>query len=101
MKKLWMGLAAVALVMSLGVTGALAAGHHGRSSGAAGSNYTCSGTCCANFADTDGDGICDYHGTGCGTCFADSDGDGICDNYGTGLGAQHHSGRGHGGCWNQ
>lgn len=68
-----------------------------------------------NFADTDGDGVCDNlgtgictsacasTGTGCGrNCnFVDSDGDGICDNLGNGVckgtGAGH--GIGHHGGW--
>lgn len=116
MKKIWMGLAAVALVASLCVTGALAAGHRGQ-----GLRYTDgSGSCgnyCVNFADADGDGICNHHGTRCtgfadtdgdGICdncdtrcagFTDADGDGICDNYGTGLGS-HRGGHGRGGCRN-
>lgn len=124
MKKIWMGLAAVVLVMTLGVTGALAAGRHGQ-----GLRYTdtdgdgvCDyyGTNCgAGFADSDGDGVCDYYGTGCGTGFVDADGDGVCDYHGTGWGAgfvdadgdgvcDHygtgvgcHHGGGHGGCWNR
>ena len=51
------------------------------------------------FVDADGDGVCDYHGAGCGTGFVDADGDGVCDHYGTGLGGHH--GSGHGGCWNR
>lgn len=44
------------------------------------------------YADADGDGICDacgsYHwcgmaGTGSGRNFVDANGDGVCDNYGT------------------
>lgn len=84
MKKIWMGLAAVVLVMTLGVTGALAAGRQGQ-----GLRYT----------DTDGDGVCDYYGTNCGAGFVDADGNGVCDHYGTGVGGHH--GGGHGGCWNR
>lgn len=51
------------------------------------------------FTDTNGDGVCDYHGTNCGGYFVDADGDGVCDNYGTGLGSHH--GGGHGGCRNR
>ena len=111
----WKILAAVALVMALGVTGALAAGRHDR-----GLRYTGDGVCdyygtnCANFSDADGDGVCDYHGTGCanfcdddgdGVCdyhgtncanFCDDDGDGACDNYGAGLSGGHHAGGHHG-----
>ena len=124
MKKIWMGLTAVVLVMTLGVTGALAAGHHGRStryvSTSTSSVYYHHGTgfvdadgdgicdyhganCGTGFVDANGDGVCDYHGTNCGTGFVDADGDGVCDyhgtNCGTGLGSHH--GGGHGGCWNR
>ena len=97
MKKIWMGLASVVLVMTLGVTGALAAGHHGQ-----GLHHTAassSGTYGTYFVDANGDGVCDYHGTNCGGHFVDADGDGVCDNYGTGLGSHH--GGGHGGCRNR
>ena len=103
MKNLWMGLAAAALVMSLCVTGALAAGRHGPRLG----DGTCDnrGTRCGisftdadgdgiwdicgtrrgvNCVDADGDGVCDNRGAGCGINFTDADGDGICDNFGTG-----------------
>lgn len=33
-----------------------------------------------NFVDTNGDGICDNHGTNCGIGFIDENGDGICDH---------------------
>ena len=117
MKKIWMGLASVVLVMTLGVTGALAAGHHGQglrhtaviSSGTYGTCFVdadgdgvCDyhGTNCGTyFVDADGDGVCDYHGTNCSGYFVDADGDGVCDNYGTGLGSHH--GGGHGGCRNR
>lgn len=121
MKKLWMGLAAAALVMSLCVTGALAAGRHGlryaNADGVCGSwgagcgiNFTdadgdslCDyrSTSCGGFADTDGDGICDNRGTHCGVCFTDADGDGICDNFGTGLGSRSGGHHGRGTCRNQ
>lgn len=52
MKKLWMGLAAAALVMSLCVTGALAAGRHG-----------------LRYANADG--VCGSWGAGCGINFTD------------------------------
>lgn len=97
MKKIWMGLAAAALVASLCVTGALAAGHRGQ-----GLRYTDgSGSCgnyCVNFADADGDGVCDNHGTRCAG-FTDANGGGVCDNYGTRLGS-HRGGHGRGGCRN-
>ena len=81
MKKIWMGLAAAALVASLCVTGALAAGHRGQ-----------------GLRDADGDGVCDNHGTRCAG-FTDANGGGVCDNYGTGLGS-HRGGHGRGGCRN-
>lgn len=33
-----------------------------------------------NFVDTNGDGICDNHGTNCSIGFVDDNGDGICDH---------------------
>lgn len=100
MKKLWMGLAAAALVMSLCVTGALAAGRHGPRLG----DGTCDnrGTRCGiSFTDADGDGVCDNRGAGCGINFTDADGDGICDNFGTGLGSRSGGHHGRGTCRNQ
>ena len=97
MKKIWMGLAAAALVASLCVTGALAAGHRGQGLRCTDGSGNC-GNYCVNFADADGDGFCDNHGTRCAS-FIDADGDGICDNYGTGLGS-HRGGHGRGGCRN-
>lgn len=112
MKPLWKGLTAAALAACLCATGVLAAGHHGR-----GLRYTAGGcgANCVNFADANGDGICDCHGTGCGSYFVDADGDGacdncgryftdangdgICDNFGTGLGIRRGCGQ-HGGCRN-
>ena len=76
MKRILTGIVAAALVLCLGVTGALAAGRgQGR-----------------NFTDANGDEICDLY-TGGGRCFVDADGDGVCDNY-TGVG--HGWGAGHG-----
>ena len=59
----------LAAVLCMGVTGALAA--YGR-----------------GYVDADGDGVCDYAGTGCGACgkghgYVDADGDGVCDYAGT------------------
>ena len=56
------------------------------------------------FVDEDGDGVCDYFGTGrgfgrgCGqgTGFADEDGDGVCDYFGTGRGNGQRRGQGFG-----
>lgn len=62
MKKILMGTAIAALVLTVGVTGAFAAG--GR-----------------NYVDANGDGICDNRGNYCR--FVDADGDGVCDYHGT------------------
>ena len=80
MKKMVMGTISAALVLSMAVTGAFAAGHgHGR-----------------NFVDANGDGLCDNYGTGTGRgqYFVDANGDGVCDNYGTGPGCGRGQGRG-------
>ena len=64
MKKMVMGTVSAALVLSLAVTGAFAAGNgRGR-----------------NYVDANGDGVCDNYGTGRGQYFVDADGDGVCDN---------------------
>lgn len=62
MKKILMGTAIAALVLTVGGTGAFAAG--GR-----------------NYVDANGDGICDNRGNYCR--FVDTDGDGVCDYHGT------------------
>ena len=93
MKKLWIGLSAAVLVVSLCVTGALAAGRHSRWNTGAGGVSGCSDT------DADGDGVCDNSGTGCGRYYTDADGDGVCDNFGTGLDIRRGCGQ-HGGCRN-
>ena len=62
MKKILMGTAIAALVLTVGGTGAFAAG--GR-----------------NYVDANGDGICDNRGNYCR--FADAGGDGVCDYHGT------------------
>ena len=62
MKKILMGTAIAALVLTVGVTGAFAAG--GR-----------------NYVDANGDGSCDIRGIYCR--FADAGGDGVCDYHGT------------------
>lgn len=72
MKKLTAGIAAAAIILTLGTTSAFAAGRCHRQ----------------NFYDGNGDGICDSRGSSlCGRqngCrFTDENGDGICDNYGT------------------
>ena len=62
MKKLLIGAAVTALVLTVGFTTAFAAG--GR-----------------NYVDANGDGVCDNRGTYCQ--YMDANGDGVCDNYGT------------------
>ena len=80
MKKVLMGTAAAALLLTIGVTGAFAAGPGwGQRAGG--------GTGC-RFADADGNGVCDYCGetrtlcAGGGQYFVDADGNGVCDNCG-------------------
>ena len=63
MKKLFSGVLAAAVVLSLGAAAASAAGL-GRG---------------PYFTDADGDGICDNAGSMC--AYVDEDGDGVCDNY--------------------
>ena len=56
------------------------------------------------FVDEDGDGVCDYYGTGRGSSqgcgqgagFVDEDGDGVCDYFGTGRGSGQGCGQGRG-----
>ena len=63
------------------------------------------GSACGNYVDANGDGICDNHGSACGN-YVDANGDGVCDNAGTvntghhgGRGMGHHGGGHHGGRW--
>ena len=45
-----------------------------------------------NYADEDGDGVCDNCGTACGyRHYADENGDGLCDNCGTACGYRHYA----------
>lgn len=69
MRKLFSGLLAAALVLSLGTTSAFAC-HHGG---------------CVNYVEAD-----------CGVNYVDADGDGVCDNYASGWGRGCGRGRGHG-----
>ena len=86
MKKLLVGMAMMALVLSASSIPTLAAG---RGNGCNGKNGGCnyhSSAC--QYVDENNDGICDNCGKGSstkGTGFVDADGDGICDNYGTGA----------------
>ena len=53
-----------------------------------------------NFVDTNGDGICDNHGTNCGIGFVDENGDGICDHRASANTAAKQNGMGRRGCHN-
>ena len=91
MKRVLTGVVATALVLSVGVTSAFAAGRgYGRNYVDANKDGLCDnyvvGVC--PFRDADGDGVCDNCGAygGYGVCqygghnFVDADGDGVCDN---------------------
>lgn len=103
MKKIIAGILAAALVLSVGIVSAFAAGPDtGRNFVDADNDGVCDlmGSNCA-YVDADGDGICDNYGTGAGRgaggqgrSFVDADGDGICGNYGTGAGCGFRGGRG-------
>ena len=112
MKKIIAGILAAALVLSVGIVSAFAAGPDtGRNFVDADGDGVCdncgtgmgrgAGGQGLGFVDADGDGICDNYGTGAGRGaggqgrgFVDADGDGICDNYGTGAGCGFRGGRG-------
>lgn len=95
MKKIAAGIAAAALIVTIGGISVFAAGY-----GRQGSGSCTWGSQCA-YTDSDGDGICDNRAAACsgtdtcgyGTCdntqagcnYTDSDGDGICDNRETGC----------------
>lgn len=104
MKRIIIGALTVIMIVSIGVTSALAAGpgsEQGRNFVDADGDGICdfAGEFC-RYTDADQDGVCDYCGTGqngCGRNFVDVDGDGICDNYrgqGLGLGRGFRGGRG-------
>lgn len=83
MKKVFLGILAAAILVSVGATASLAAN-------------VGSGRC---FVDTNDDGVCDYADDGC--AYTDADGDGVCDHYvseqgrGCGYGWGHSHGQGH------
>ncbi len=99
MKKLLLLTLTSALVLIAGTTSAFAMGHGNRAYHNNGDYYqgvnhnNCSGL---NFADENGDGICDYQGAG--QYYIDENDDGVCDNYGTNYnnygkhkaGGRHH-----------
>ena len=82
-KKLIVGCIGVILTVAVITTGAVAAGGTDRGKGyGSGTGTICRGI---GYADTDGDGICDYRDAATrGAGFADADGDGICDYRGSG-----------------
>ena len=53
-----------------------------------------------NFVDTNGDGICDNHGTNCSIGFVDENGDGICDHCASANTTAKQNGMGRRGCHN-
>ena len=97
MKKGWIAVMTVVLLLALGTTSVWAAGRwsSGRSicnNQGAGCAYVdangdgiCDnyGTNCAHVDANNGDSVCDNHGTNC--AYVDADGDGVCDNYGSGV----------------
>ena len=102
MRKALLGVVAAAIILSLGITGAFAAGPGGgRWFVDTDGDGICdnAGSRCA-YVDADGDGVCDNYvpgqgrGNGCGGNFVDADGDGICDNYPSGQGRGCGYGRG-------
>ena len=92
MKKIITGMAAAALVVTIGATTAFAATHNSNAAQnrfKAGNNYSSSQR--ENYTDSDNNGICDNrNGNGYGNCdengncgnYVDEDNDGVCDNRG-------------------
>ncbi len=95
MKRVFVGTIAVMLLLSMGLTGSIAAGseaEQGKRFVDSDENGVCdlSGTFC-HYTDADQDGVCDYRGTKqreCRRSFTDEGGDarGNCHNRGIGLG---------------
>ena len=102
-KKMFVTLAALAFAAAALAVPAAAHGHGGWNGDCrqAVSCLDADGTCGrGNYADEDGDGVCDNCGAACGyRHYANEDGDGVCDNCGAvHTGPCHHSGNGrHGG----
>ena len=104
MKKITAGILTAALVIALGGATVSAVGRGQTGSGAAvqerkqeqlyknaGGNCIYDGDCPA---DSDGDGVCDYHENG--ACRTDTDGNGWHHSSGSGSGAAHGYRHGHG-----
>ena len=92
MKKVRTGILAAALLLTIGVTGAFAAGPGwGRHTGW---NSSCPAAGASCRYDADGDGICDNCGVGAN--YVDADGDGVCDHFdGSRCGLGRGMGRGY------
>ena len=94
-KKMFVTLAALALAAAALAVPAAAHGHGGWNGDCrqAVSCLDADGTCGrGNYADEDGDGVCDNCGTACGyRHYADEDGDGFCDNCGIACGYRHYA----------
>ena len=99
MKKVFSGILAAAIVLSMSLAAGFAAGPgYGRHFADADGDGVCdnAGSQCA-YTDADGDGFCDICGaahTQPGGNFTDADGDGVCDNYQSGQGRSCGYGRG-------
>lgn len=108
MRKVYLGLLAALITLSVGANTAFAAGcRSGCHFTDADGDGICDNAAVCVYSDADGDGICDIcginHGNcpeGRGTAFVDADGDGVCDNYvsgqGQGAGCGHGLRDGHG-----
>ena len=78
LKKIRTGILAAALLLSIGVTGAFAAGPGWGRHAAWNDNCPAAGASCRY--DADGDGLCDNCGGGAN--YVDADNDGVCDHWG-------------------
>lgn len=88
MRKVFLGIMATVIVLSVGATPAFARGGsgHGRYSRVTSMNEVCDNAGSkGNYVDADGNGVCDNAGGNCG--YVDADGDGTCDV----CGANHRS----------
>ena len=79
MKKGWIAVMTVVLLLALGTTSVWTAGRWSSGRGICNNQ----GAGCAYVDANNGDSVCDNHGTNC--AYVDADGDGVCDNYGSGA----------------
>ena len=94
MRKTFVGVITAVMVLSIGATSAFAVGSGtGRNYADADGDGVCDRVC--SYVDTDNDGVCDNRdacsasaiaGTGHGRHFVDADGDGVCDHHAAGHG---------------